>query len=33
MTAMGDESDEDMGGSFLSDESSFYGPFLPGSRP
>ena len=28
-----DEEEDDVGDAFLSDDSSFYGPFLPISRP
>lgn len=30
---MGDDGMEDVGDGFISDDSSFYGPFLPASRP
>ena len=28
-----DDDEDDVGDAFLSDDSSFYGPFLPSSRP
>lgn len=31
MPAIGDDGDEDVGGGYLSDDSSFYGLFLPQS--